>query len=549
MRFLINLLIYGVALFFEWSSKKLLNIKLINGLYRLCRSAYLACLRQKNIVKQWDLHMILVYTLPLILVNTFFNKGALVQCGWWHYYDVSWTHRAYNTFWNSSHLGAPGGNLLGDSTVKIMKHVNIGEHYIELRLDGLSALFILMTVLVVVLLHFSARPLHNRHQARMWSLALVLVEYSLVGVFIAHDLYSFFFFFELTLIPMFSIILLFGVGTNTRRASYWLLFFTLASSVFLALATFIVKRAVGSVSFSNLTLTFSDQVLGQTPLAFFCCLFFLVAFAIKLPLFPLHIWLPEVHVEASTTGSMLLASLLLKLGGYGIVRICYMGFPYIFVQIAPILKVLLLVSIFISATVALVQLDLKKIIAYSSVAHMAVSFLGLVHFTELGLTGCILGWFAHAFTSPALFYLVGSLYSRFRTRNILYMSGLNQTMPVFTFLFLLFVLSNMSFPGTLNFIAEFYTLVGFVSTTNKLNALSVFLLVINLVLVSAYNLIMFVRVAYGPLVVLNTSPLPDLSLQEVFTLLLWALPIIFYAFYPHSLVGLAMDLTTNLAMM
>lgn len=402
----------------------------------------------------------------------------------------------------------------------MLKFTPTGAQYIEFQITSLSAMFMIMTVFVIVLLHFTVRLLHNASLANLWFIALVLIEYSLIGVFMSNDLYSFFFFFELSLVPMFTVILLFGTGTNTKRAAYWLLFFTLISSVSLALATFIIKRSLGTVSFTNIYLVYTDIVQGDTPLAFFCFTLFLLAFLIKLPLYPLHVWLPEVHVEASTAGSMLLAGLMLKLGGYGIIRICYLCFPFIFEKASAFLTILALISTVSSAACALIQTDLKKIVAYSSIAHMSISLLGLLRPSEAGLAGCLLGWFAHAFTAPGLFFLVGLLYSRYKTRNILYYGGLSQFMPVFHFFWLLFILSNMSFPGTLNYVAEFYTIIGFIGAAPTLGFLTLMFFVLGLVLVSSYNLLMYVKVVYGPIITVNFKATTDLRLSETISLIM-----------------------------
>lgn len=213
---------------------------------------------------------------------------------------------------------------------------------------------------------------------------------------------------------------------------------------------------------------------------------------------PFHIWLPEVHVEAPTVGSMLLASLLLKLGGYGVVRICLGIFPAEFSSLMTVVVPLLLVSLVLSALTATIQTDTKKIVAYSSIAHMSVALLGLANSTEWGYIGTVISMFAHSLTAPALFFLVGCLYDRYATRNVMYFGGLARLMPLFSSLFFFFVLSNTSFPGFLNFVGEVNVIYGFMYYDQQSWA-ACLALMFGIVAVAAYNFLLLARLSWGNL--------------------------------------------------
>lgn len=323
---------------------------------------------------------------------------------------------------------------------------------------------------------------------------LVMIEYALLGVFSAHDFLSFFCFFELTLLPMFVLIFSYGTGTNKLKAAYWLVVFTLLSSVLLILPIGIIYKTTGLITFSEVHEYFTQPATASRNLALVLCFLFFASFSIKVPLMPVHVWLPEVHVEAPTVGSMVLASLLLKLGGYGILRICFGVFPVAFQELLVYIIPILLLSFGLSGIVALIQLDAKKVIAYSSISHMSVSLLGLCYLSSSGYQGAVVSMVAHGFTSPALFFLVGTLYERYHTRNTIYFGGLSRVMPIFTLFFFLFTLSNISFPGFMNFIGEMCIFLG-IATINFFPVIFLYcLFLVGVFLVTAYSLTLFGRI-------------------------------------------------------
>jgi len=361
--------------------------------------------------------------------------------------------------------------------------------------DELSVMFTLMSVLVVSFMFLTIEFLFSNKGVLLLTL-LLLLEFAIIGVFLAHDFLSFFFFFEATLLPMFCIILFNGSGQNTTKAAYWLAMFTLLSSIFFIVPVLWLYYLAGTLNFTEVQEYFSQNTTKAEAVAGILCFSFFLSFAIKVPIMPLHIWLPEVHVEAPTPGSMILASLLLKLGGYGLIRICLGIFPTSFNYILTTVSPFFLLSLIISALIAVIQTDTKKIIAYSSISHMAVALLGLTAFNGTGYLGAIVCMFAHSLTAPALFFLIGCLYDRYHSRNVLYFGGLSRLMPIFTSLLFIFILSNISFPGFLNFIGELQVIYGFISLDTWSWVVSLSLLA-GIVAVTSYNFTLIARLCWG----------------------------------------------------
>ena len=316
---------------------------------------------------------------------------------------------------------------------------------------------------------------------------LIVLEIFLILTFISLNLLCFYIFFEVTLFPIFFIINIWGSRVRKAHASYMFFFYTAFGSIFLLLAIIILYASVGSLNFIiilNSKITFEKQLI--------LWLFFFVGFAVKIPLPPFHLWLPEAHVEAPTAGSVLLAGIMLKLGAYGMLRFMVPLLTNANIYYSNFVHTLCAISIIYISILAVRQLDLKKAIAYSSIAHMCFVVLGIFSFTLEGITGSIFLMLGHGIVSSALFFLVGLIYDRHGTRLILNYSDLSSTMPLFSFFFF-FTLANVSFPFTVNFLAELLILIG-------LSSINLFLLVISvasIVITSIYSFWLYNRLIFN----------------------------------------------------
>ena len=312
-------------------------------------------------------------------------------------------------------------------------------------------------------------------------------------------------FFESVLIPMFLIIGIWGSRTRKIKAAFQFFLFTLVGSLFMLLAIFSILFEAGTLDFQILN-TISFTIERQLFLWFA----FFLSFSVKIPMVPVHIWLPEAHVEAPTAGSVLLAGILLKLGSYGFLRFSLNLFPYASLYFAPLIFVLSILAIFYTSCITLRQIDLKKIIAYSSVAHMAFVTLGVFSANFYGIQGSIIIMISHGFISSALFLCIGVLYDRHHTRLLKYYSGLSQVMPLFSFLFCFFSLANLGLPGFSSFVGEFLTLLG---VFHK-NITVAFLASFGMILGTSYSLWLCNRLIFGPLNNLYIFEYKDLNKRE-----------------------------------
>jgi NADH-quinone oxidoreductase subunit M len=375
----------------------------------------------------------------------------------------------------------------------------------KLGIDGLSLwLVVLTTFLTPLALLGSWSSIQDR--VREFVIFMLLLEAGMVGVFCALDLFLFYIFWEAMLIPMYFLI---GIWGHERRIYAALKFFlyTMAGSVLMLVAFLVLYRESGQRTFDLHRLIDSpvDPALQMWLFAAFA-----LAFAIKVPMWPFHTWLPDAHVEAPTAGSVILAGVLLKMGGYGFLRLAMPLFPAAAVAFAPAIGVLAVIGIVYGALVSLVQPDMKKLVAYSSVSHLGFVMLGIAAFTTTAVTGAVYQMLNHGISTGALFFMVGMLYDRRHTRAISEYGGIRRVMPWFSALFLLICLSSIAVPGFNGFVGEFLILVGSWSFDYRL----VVVASVGVVLAAAYILWMVQRVFYGEITNPKNESLRDLSLRE-----------------------------------
>jgi len=407
--------------------------------------------------------------------------------------------------------------------------------YYSLGIDGISLLLVLLTTLIMPFCVLaSGNALVSR--PREFMLALLTLQTAMTGVFVALDSVLFFVFWEAILIPM---TLLIGIWGGKRRVYAAIKFFiyTMAGSVLL-IAAIIALRVEGG--------TFSIPALMDQPyersfqLWVFAALF--ISFAIKVPMFPFHTWLPAAHVEAPTAGSVILASVLLKLGTYGFLRFCLPMTPLGAIHFSSAILWLSVLAIIYGGLAALAQSDLKKIVAYSSVSHMGFATLGIFSFVSEGTLGGALVMVNHGITTGALFIAVGIVYGRLHSRDLAAAAGLGKQMPIFAFFLGIFCLSSLAFPGTNSFIGEFLVLAGAFSI-NSVLALAV---VPGLVIAAAYNLRLLQRVAYGGVNNPDHSAIADLGLREILMLTPFVVLILWIGLQPAPFLGLMEATILNL---
>lgn len=374
------------------------------------------------------------------------------------------------------------------------------------KVNMISFLLILLSVLIIFLCYIYLYNNDNFYMKSLpeWSVYLSLLLFALIGAFSVNDILGFFIFFELTLIPIYLLVIRFGSKERKIRAAYLIVLYTFFGSVFLFISIMIIYSQIGSTNYDDL-LSINFSINTQLILWFL----FFMAFSVKIPTFPFHIWLPEAHVEAPTIGSVILAALLLKLGLYGIIKFNILLLNDVTDIVRNIVYFLTLLSIFVSGFVSIRQTDIKKIIAYSSIGHMNLVFLGLYTFSQETLEGCIFQMFNHGLISGGLFFCVGFLYDRYYTRLFSFYGGLVIICPLTAFFFFLFILSNISFPLTNSFIAEFLIYAGMFSKSDII----VYLSGLNMVLVAIYSMKLYSQIFFGNF---NTRLLKveDLSYKE-----------------------------------
>ena len=393
----------------------------------------------------------------------------------------------------------------------------------SIGVDGISLFFIILTTfLVPICLLVGWSSIQN--YVKEYFIAFLVLETFMLGVFCTLDLLLFYVFFESVLIPMFIIIGVWGSRERKIRAAYQFFLYTLLGSVLMLLAILLIYFQTGTTDLQILLTTeFSEKRQILLWLAFFA------SFAVKVPMVPVHIWLPEAHVEAPTAGSVILAGILLKLGTYGFLRFSIPMFPIASIYFTPLIYTLSILGIIYASLTTLRQIDLKKIIAYSSVAHMGYVTLGLFSLNTQGIEGSILLMLSHGLVASALFLCVGLLYDRHKTRLVKYYGGCVHVMPIFSFFFLVFTLGNISLPGTSSFIGELLVLIGIFQTNTFIATLAC----TGMVLGAAYSLWLYNRVVFGNFKTHYISDFADVNRREFFIFLPFVLGILVMGIYPH----------------
>ncbi len=405
----------------------------------------------------------------------------------------------------------------------------------SMGIDGISLPFlILTTALMPITIVASWSAIQRR--VREYMIAFLVLETLMVGTFCALDLVLFYLFFEGGLIPMFLII---GVWGGPRRvyASFKFFLYTLSGSVLMLLAIMAMYWDAGTTDIPTLLHHGFPRAL-QT----WAFLAFLASFAVKLPMWPVHTWLPDAHVEAPTAGSVILAAILLKMGGYGFLRFSLPMFPLASQHLTPLIYALSIIAIIYTSLVALMQEDVKKLIAYSSVAHMGFVTMGLFAVTAQGVSGGIFQMISHGLVSAALFLCVGVIYDRMHTREIAAYGGLVNRMPLYAFVFMVFALANVGLPGTSGFVGEFLTLIGTFRVNNWVASLAT----LGTILSAAYMLWLYRKVIFGKLEKASLAAIADLGWREIVVLAPLVILVIVFGVYPKPVLDVSSASVTQL---
>jgi proton-translocating NADH-quinone oxidoreductase, chain M len=392
-------------------------------------------------------------------------------------------------------------------------------------MDSLSLYFIILTVFLFIICILLGWNL--KYKLKEFLVVVLSITLFLINVFGVSDLFFFYVFFETLLIPMFLLIGIWGSRERKIEAAYQFFLYTLFGSLFMLLSLFFLYSHFGGTDF-RLFLIFS--ITPERQQIFW--IFFFFAIAVKVPMFPVHIWLPEAHVEAPTAGSVILAGVLLKLGLYALLKFLFTSFAAASVFYIPIVVLLSLLGIIYASCSTLIQIDMKKLVAYSSVAHMNFVVLGLFSFNFYGFLGSILLMLSHGLVSSGLFLCVSSLYDRYKTRLFIYFGGLISLMPNFSTFFLILVLANMGFPGTFSFIGEVLIFFGVIF----LNLLVCLMAGFSMVLSAAYSLTLYNHTMLGNINSVFVKYFSDLSYREVFMLGSLAVLTVFFGIFPNLVI-------------
>ena len=362
------------------------------------------------------------------------------------------------------------------------------NYYAYFGIDGISMFFLILTSFFIPLcILFSWNTSH--FYIKEYILCIISLEFLLYIIFTTLDLLLFYIFFEAILIPFFILIGIYGSRVRKIHASYMLFFYTIAGSILMLLSILYIYIHVGTLNFQILW-----NIEFNNILSIFLWFTFFISFSVKIPIFPFHIWLPEAHVEAPTEASVILAAILLKVGIYGFLRVLLPIFPNITLYYINIILILNILSLFYTSFSTLRQIDIKKVIAYSSISHMNICTIGIISFQIHSISGSIILMIGHGFVSGGLFFLIGMLYDRYKTKLFAYYSGLVHTMPVFSTIFFFFILSNISMPLTSNFIGEFLIIFGIIS---QKNIILIAFISFAIFICAAYSIWLYNKIIFG----------------------------------------------------
>ena len=396
----------------------------------------------------------------------------------------------------------------------------------KVGIDGISILFVVLTTFIIPLCIISVNST-IKHRLKDFIVAILFMETMMIGVFCSLDLVIFYLFFEAGLIPMFLIIGIWG-GERRVYSAFKFFLYTLLGSVLMLVAIISIYWITGTTDVIKLyELGIDVNYQNLLWLAFFS------SFAVKTPMWPVHTWLPDAHVEAPTAGSVLLAAILLKMAGYGFIRFSVGLFPVASEYFVPLIFTLSLIAIIYTSLVALMQEDMKKLIAYSSVAHMGFVTMGIFTMTPQGIEGSIFQMISHGIISAALFFTVGVVYERMHTREIKNYGGLVSVMPRYAIVFMIFTLGSLGLPGTTGFVGEFLILLG----TFKVNFTVATIASLGVILGAAYILWLYRRVVFGEITNPDVKKLNDLNKPEMIILSFLAIVSILFGFYPDPLLS------------
>ncbi len=397
----------------------------------------------------------------------------------------------------------------------------------ELGIDGISIFFILLTTLLMPLCILASWN-SITHQIRNYMVAFLALETLILGIFVSMDFLMFYFFFEASLIPMFLIIGIWG-GENRIYAAFKFFLYTFLGSVLLLLALIYIYKQFGTTHIPTLMEQVPSLPLHIQSWLWFA---FFASFAVKVPMWPFHTWLPDAHVQAPTAGSMILAGILLKLGGYGFLRFSLPMLPDASVLYAPFIYWLSIAAVIYTSLVALVQEDMKKLIAYSSIAHMGFVTAGIFALNQQAIEGAIFQMLSHGFVSAALFFAVGVLYDRAHTKKIEFYGGLVHRMPRFAFYFMLFTMASIGLPGTSGFVGEFMILLGVFQDSKVVAAL----VTTGVIFGAGYMLWLYRRVVFGELTNKKLKNIADIDRRETMIFVSLAILTIIFGIYPLALI-------------